>query len=144
MRSWKSITSLGVGLGLAVAACGGGGPGGPGNQPGNGATPNAGATPMRSVIVDQDSAEQTYPLEGGRYRLAWRSSDCPDGIGMVMTQHDNLPGYPPAATPYAYSKETNIPAFNTLLQRVPAGLYSFEQTVESCETWQLRVDRVGN
>ncbi|CAN5661742.1 hypothetical protein BH23CHL6_BH23CHL6_11870 [soil metagenome] len=145
MKSWKSVATLSLVMAFGAAACGGGTPAGDGNGLGNGTDGPAAdpaASPMRTVIVDQDSEAQAYPLQGGRYRLAWRSTDCPDGVEMVVTKVDNLQANPnPSA--YEYRRATSIPAFNTLMQNVPPGIYTFEQAIESCETWQLRADRVG-
>jgi hypothetical protein len=145
MRFWKSAT-LSLSVAAAIAACGGGTPAAPGGTPGPGGTAGPGGDvgePVDRVLVNQDSDENVFALRGGRYRLAWTSSDCPDGIDMVVTKTGILPE-DPSPSPFEYRKPTNIPAFNTLLQRVPPGVYTFEQAVESCAEWELRADRVGN
>lgn len=147
MASWKTAAGLGLGIALSVAACGGGAPAGPGDDPGGGNQPppgDPGATPMRSVVVNQDSDEQSYPLAGGRYRMAWRSTrdDCPEGMAISINKVDVLPAQP-HPSPFEYSNEPDAPAFNTLLRMSP-GLYTLEQTDASCATWEIRIDRVGN
>jgi hypothetical protein len=99
---------------------------------------------MRTVNVNQDTPAQSYPLAGGRYRLEWRSSrdDCPEGMTISFNKVDVLPAQP-QPSPFAYENDPDAPAFNTLLQRLPPGLYTLEQTDPSCTTWQIRVDRVG-
>jgi hypothetical protein len=145
MRSAKHVTGLGLAVALVAAACGGGAPGGtgaPGDGPGGG---DPGATPMRTVIVTQDSEPQSYPLQGGRYRVEWRTTteDCPEGLTISIKKVDILPAQPQPSA-FEYEMAWDAPAFNTLLQRVPPGLYTFEQTEASCSAWQIRADRVGN
>jgi hypothetical protein len=146
MRSAKHVTGLGLAVVLVAAACGGGGPGAtaanPGGGPGGG---DPGATPMRTVIVTQDSEPQSYPLQGGRYRVEWRTTtdDCPEGLTISIKKVDVLPAQPhPSA--FEYAMAWDAPAFNTLLRQVPPGLYTFEQTEATCSVWMIRADRVGN
>ena len=146
MRSRKIVATFGLGAALLIAGCSAArGPAATGDVPGGGPPGDPGATPMRTVIVNQDSEPQSYPLEGGRYRVAWKSTleDCPDGLTIAITKVDILPAMPQPSA-FDYENEPRAPAFNTLLQRVPPGLYTFEQTEPSCTVWEIRSDRVGN
>ncbi len=138
MESWKNGV-LGLGLAFAIAGCGGGG----GTQaPGGTGAAGDSVETVNSLVVNQDSAEQTFALEGGRYRLAWKSENCPEGVDIVITKIDNIPSNPSPSS-YEYRKETRIPAFNSLLQNVPPGIYTVEQAAETCMTWQVEALRVG-
>ena len=146
MTSRVRITGMSLGIALAAVACGtGAGPAGPGDEPGEQPAGDPGATPMRSVVLNQDSPEQSYPLAGGRYRVEWSSSrdDCPEGMTISINKVGELPAMPHPSG-FEYENDPDAPAFNTLLQRVPAGMYTFAQTDASCTTWTLRADRVGN
>ena len=146
MRSRKFVATFGLGAAMLIAGCGAArGPAASGDAPGGGPPGDPGATPMRTVVVNQESAAASYPLEGGRYRVAWRSTlaDCPDGLTISIKKVDVLASLPDQA-PFEYEKAPDAPAFNTLLQRVPPGLYTIEQLEASCTTWEIRADRVGN
>jgi hypothetical protein len=144
MLSPKSVIGLSLCFALSLSACSNRGAVGPGVNP-SGPVGDPGATPMRTVIVNQDTAPQSYPLEGGRYRVAWTSTlaECPDGLVIAINKVDVLPANP-NPSPFAYENAPNAPAFNTLIQRTPPGLYTIEQTEASCTTWEIRADRVGN
>lgn len=142
-KSRSRILAIGTLLALLLAACGGNGQDAPG---GNG-TDDPGGEEVEivdSIVIDQDSEPATYFVRGGRYRVAWRHTDCPEGIDIVFNKVGELADAGPEdQRPYEYGRTQRVPQFNTLLQNVPGGEYDFGQTNEECATWQLRADRVG-
>jgi hypothetical protein len=143
--SRSRILAAATALALVLAACGGNAA--PGGEPGNGpGEPGVveGET-VDSVIIDQDSEPEPVLLRGGRYRVAWRHTDCPEGINIVLNKVGDLADADPEdRRPFEYQRAQRVPQFNTLVQNVPAGAYEFTQTNEDCATWEIRADRVGN
>jgi hypothetical protein len=116
---------------LSIGAVGcdqGGGPNGT-----DGPGPGNGGEVVDLVIVDQDTEPQFYELRGGRYRVSWNHR-CP-AFGVHLVNADGTE---------VYSRTSRTPVFSAIVSDVPAGTYEYTQTEAECETYTLRLDRLGN
>jgi hypothetical protein len=109
---------------VALLACGG--------APGGEATPSE---PVNHTFTVK-SGEPAAPvaLSGGRYRVEWAATNCPE-ISIKVTQQDGS---------FVWEKKSTNPKFNALMSSAPAGTYLFEQLNADCAEWSLTINRISN
>ncbi len=111
---------------IALLGCGGAGPGG------GEATPSGPVNDTFTVKSGEPAAPQV--LRGGRYRIEWVATNCPE-ISIKVTQQDGS---------FVWEKKSTNPKFNALMSSAPAGTYLFEQQNADCAEWSMTINRVGN
>ena len=107
---------------LVLAACGSEGGG-----------PAASAGPAQAKVVIKAGDTAPFSLAEGRYRLTWATEGC-KAVSIDLKQQDGS---------FAYTKESTMPRFSTILVSVPAGAYKLNQTDPGCATWTVTVERIG-
>jgi hypothetical protein len=123
-----AVAAATVGLGLAVAACGGTTPGASGGG-------DAGGSPAASIaksVTIKPGDTTPFPLAAGTYRLNWTTVGC---TGLTVTlKGDNG---------YSNEKSSQLPNYSRILTSVPDGNYTISQSDAACTQWTVTLDKVG-
>lgn len=125
-------------IAIALVACspsadaGGGGGGGGGDG-------SPSASPASKALVTPGGSTGPFPLSKGRYRLAARSTGC-DSITVKITSVEVADA---DGKPLAFEESSSLTLFTKIINDVPTGTVTIEQTDASCADWEIRFDRIS-
>lgn len=111
-------------LALTTVACEGGTEGGGGDAPS--------ASVASGPIVVTPGATGPFPLQGGIYRIGWKTTGCANIV--ISLQGDSG---------FQREKTSTIPSQTWVVPGVEPGNYTIAQTDPACADWELNVSRIG-